>query len=60
MGAGWRGLEAHVSRATKPELVDLIHHMEGKRAPEIAKIAADRGNIVERARPCRPEVKPAE
>ena len=51
---GRRKYESQVAHATKPELVVLIHSMEGKRTPEIAKIAADYGNIVATTPPVPP------
>ena len=60
MGMGRRKYESQVAHATKPELVALIQSMEGKRTPEIFKIAADYGNVVERTPPYHPEVQPME
>ena len=60
IGMGRRKYESNVAHATKPELVGPIQSMEGKRTPEIFKIAAAQGNIAERTPAYRPEVRPAE
>ena len=60
MGMRRQTFAKYVSGATKPELVRVIEAMEGKRVPEIFKIARQHGNTVERTPPYHPEVQPME
>ena len=58
MDMGRREFESDVALAAKPDLVDLIQPMEGKRTPEICKIAAARGNILDGAPRATPRCIP--
>ena len=55
-GRGVGGSESNVEHESHPELAALIHSTGAKRSPEISKIGADRGNIVDRDPPYRREV----
>ena len=52
--------EEFTTGTTKPLLVSLISAMAWNRTPGIFKVAANYGDVVERAPPYRPEVQPAE
>ena len=49
-----------LASATKPELVNFISTVSGRRVPEAFKVANAFGNIVERFPPFHPELNPIE
>ena len=53
-------LREEIESATKAELVAFIRSVSGARVPEIFKVAAQHGNVVERTPPYRPELQPIE
>ena len=60
MGVCRQTSNTYVKNATKQALVLLIEAIEGKRTPEILKVAKECGNVVERTPPYRPEFRPME